>query len=177
MQRASTCEWEPCQNLLKQPEGKGRPRQFCTSQHSQNAMREIFPQDSRNSRRCGLDGCDRPHRANGLCAPHDVAAKRAANGRPREPWNDRARHAYHARRAQKRSTAIGGPVLLTDIGDRDEWRCGICEEPVSPALAYPDPESPSLDHVVPLSRGGAHTAENCQVAHLRCNLRKGNRDG
>ncbi|WP_158070491.1 HNH endonuclease [Streptomyces luteocolor] len=35
--------------------------------------------------------------------------------------------------------------------------------------------SPSLDHVIPLSRGGSHRRDNVQLAHLRCNLRKNNR--
>lgn len=35
--------------------------------------------------------------------------------------------------------------------------------------------SASLDHVVPLSLGGAHTPENTQASHLICNGRKGNR--
>lgn len=33
----------------------------------------------------------------------------------------------------------------------------------------------SVDHVVPYSRGGSNTADNCQLAHLICNLRKNNR--
>ena len=31
----------------------------------------------------------------------------------------------------------------------------------------------TLDHVVPLSRGGAHTPENLRPAHRSCNSRKG----
>lgn len=33
--------------------------------------------------------------------------------------------------------------------------------------------SVSLDHVVPLSQGGAHDPANVQLAHLTCNVRKG----
>lgn len=32
--------------------------------------------------------------------------------------------------------------------------------------------SASLDHVVPLSKGGDHTRSNSVVAHLICNIRK-----
>jgi 5-methylcytosine-specific restriction endonuclease McrA len=31
---------------------------------------------------------------------------------------------------------------------------------------------PTLDHIVPVSRGGAHTAANVQLAHSACNRRK-----
>lgn len=33
----------------------------------------------------------------------------------------------------------------------------------------------SVDHIVPLARGGSHSADNVQSAHLLCNLRKGAR--
>ena len=59
-----------------------------------------------------------------------------------------------------------------EIFIRDNWCCGICKEAVDPTLNHPDPMSASLDHVVPLSRGGSHTRDNVQLAHLRCNLRK-----
>ena len=41
-------------------------------------------------------------------------------------------------------------------------------------LMWPDPMSASLDHIVPLSRGGTHTLDNVQLAHLACNERKHN---
>lgn len=51
--------------------------------------------------------------------------------------------------------------------------CGICREPIDPTLRHPEPDSGSLDHIVPLSRGGAHCRENVQLTHLVCNLKKG----
>ena len=62
-----------------------------------------------------------------------------------------------------------------EIFERDQWICGLCDGPVDKTLRWPDPQSPSLDHILPLSRGGHHARENCQLAHLRCNLRKNNR--
>jgi 5-methylcytosine-specific restriction endonuclease McrA len=38
----------------------------------------------------------------------------------------------------------------------------------------PDPMSPSLDHILPLSKGGTHEPRNVQLAHLGCNVRKYN---
>lgn len=58
---------------------------------------------------------------------------------------------------------------------RDNWICQLCDGPVDRYLPWPDPYSPSLDHVVPVSKGGEHTYENTQLAHLRCNIAKGNR--
>lgn len=93
------------------------------------------------------------------------------------PWNDARRDRYHRRRAQKRETATGDPVLLAVIAERDRWHCHICGLPVDSALPWPDPMSPSLDHVVPLSLGGAHAPENVRLAHVRCNTARGNRGG
>lgn len=33
----------------------------------------------------------------------------------------------------------------------------------------------TIDHIVPISRGGGDEIANLQVAHLKCNLEKGNK--
>lgn len=53
-----------------------------------------------------------------------------------------------------------------EIFERDEWICGICGKPVNEGDA-------SLDHIVPLALGGAHTRANVRLAHIRCNSRRG----
>lgn len=40
---------------------------------------------------------------------------------------------------------------------------------------YPESLSASLDHRVPLAKGGKHSMANCQLAHLDCNVLKGAR--
>ena len=93
-----------------------------------------------------------------------------------QPWDDKRRDAYHRRRALKKSTSTGAPVHLAEIAERDHHKCGICKKRV-PDVKWPHPLSPSLDHMIPLSRGGAHDPANVQLAHLRCNTAKGNRGG
>ncbi len=61
------------------------------------------------------------------------------------------------------------------IFERDAWTCGICSEPVDATLAFPAPLSATLDHVVPMARGGSHVPANVQLAHFRCNTSKGAR--
>ena len=58
------------------------------------------------------------------------------------------------------------------VYDRDGWICGLCHEPVDPELTYPDPMSASLDHIIPMSRGGPHLDSNVQCSHWICNVRK-----
>lgn len=75
------------------------------------------------------------------------------------------------RRAAKHTTEVEyfRPI---DIYRRDKWRCGICQKFVDRDLTYPHPESPSLDHIIPLAKGGTHTYGNVQLAHLQCNCLK-----
>jgi 5-methylcytosine-specific restriction endonuclease McrA len=58
---------------------------------------------------------------------------------------------------------------------KSQGNCGICQQPIDTTLAYPDPNSFSVDHIVPLSKGGSERNENLQAAHLFCNIAKGNR--
>lgn len=78
------------------------------------------------------------------------------------------------REARKRGVETESFTHL-EIFRRDGWRCGLCHKKVDPKLAYPDPMSASLDHIVPLAECGAHTRQNVQCAHWICNTRK--RDG
>ena len=53
--------------------------------------------------------------------------------------------------------------------------CGICGQPVDMKLKYPHPGCPTIDHIIPVSRGGHPSAlENLQLAHFRCNRMKFN---
>lgn len=51
--------------------------------------------------------------------------------------------------------------------------CGICGKPVDMSLRYPNPMSKTVDHIIPINRGGHPSdLENLQLAHLTCNLEK-----
>ena len=54
--------------------------------------------------------------------------------------------------------------------------CAICGEPIDYTLPYLDPGEFVVDHIVPLSKGGADRIENKQAAHRSCNRAKGARD-
>lgn len=48
--------------------------------------------------------------------------------------------------------------------------CGICGRPVDMDKGFPDPWSPTVDHIIPISKGGDPCAlDNLQLAHLQCN--------
>lgn len=60
-----------------------------------------------------------------------------------------------------------------EIFERDGWICQLCDGPVDRLAAWPDQSMASLDHIIPISRGGKHSRANAQTSHLGCNVRKG----
>lgn len=77
------------------------------------------------------------------------------------------------RRAWKHGNGGAEKFARTEIGERDGWTCGICEQPIDKTLRFPDQQSASLDHIVPLSLGGEHSRTNSRIAHWICNVRRG----
>jgi len=53
--------------------------------------------------------------------------------------------------------------------------CGICGKPVDFSYKNPHPLAPTVDHIIPVSRGGHPTdISNLQLAHRCCNRAKSN---
>lgn len=68
----------------------------------------------------------------------------------------------------------GDPIDKRSVYEFYGYICIVCQDHIDPALAWPDPMSASLEHVVPLSEGGTHTWDNVAPAHLLCNTKKDN---
>jgi 5-methylcytosine-specific restriction endonuclease McrA len=82
--------------------------------------------------------------------------------------------AQHARRVRMDEATVER-FDPAEVFERDGWVCRLCERPVHRELRWPDPAAASLDHVVPLVAGGAHSRANTQLAHWLCNVQKGAR--
>lgn len=78
----------------------------------------------------------------------------------------------HRRRARKFGVSYS-PVNRRKVFERDGWKCYLCgcDTPMEMSGARED-NSPELDHVVPMSRGGAHSYENTRCSCRACNLAK-----
>lgn len=51
--------------------------------------------------------------------------------------------------------------------------CALCGRPVDFSLKFPHPMSATIDHIVPVSKGGHPSdIDNLQLAHLSCNRAK-----
>lgn len=56
---------------------------------------------------------------------------------------------------------------------RDAFTCQICSEPVDLTAEPHTDWYPSLDHIIPRSKGGAHDRSNLRTAHRWCNAVRG----
>ena len=168
-----TCTFGSCETALIKKSRRGRWPKYCDEHRkpARDLWRAEYGQESKH-KVCSIDDCDRPVRARGICHMHYKRQARAEGRYKNEPWDDRRRANHHKRRALKMKLPADD-ILPVDVYERDGWICGICDEPVDKNLKWPDPLSPSLDHVQPLSKGGHHVLSNVQLAHLECNVRKG----
>jgi 5-methylcytosine-specific restriction endonuclease McrA len=77
-----------------------------------------------------------------------------------------------ARKQDSKRRAIEKAVFVEAVDprivfERDNGRCGICKQRVDPMSKW------NVDHIIPVSKGGAHSYDNVQLAHGKCNRRKG----
>ncbi|WP_185972902.1 HNH endonuclease [Aeromicrobium piscarium] len=78
--------------------------------------------------------------------------------------------------AQRRALRLGATtahrVERDDILKGDGWRCYLCHIDTRIATSPFDPRSATVDHVVPISKGGQHVRENLRCCCLGCNSSK-----
>lgn len=63
-----------------------------------------------------------------------------------------------------------------EVFDRDRGLCYICLKSIDILKHWPDPKSFSVDHIIPISKGGADKMDNVRSTHLICNVKKSNRE-
>lgn len=91
--------------------------------------------------------------------------------------SERCMEKYHSRiykkqRKQQMRSAWVEPVTFDAVYYRSNGVCGICGLPVSYDKSPSDIWAATIDHIVPLPRGGKHELSNCQLAHRLCNSTK-----
>lgn len=58
---------------------------------------------------------------------------------------------------------------MDEVGERDGWRCWLCDEPVDPNMSVNDPRGPSIDSRTTKAKAGVPE----RLAHRCCNTKKG----
>ena len=85
---------------------------------------------------------------------------------------DRSHAIKAARRARERGAE--GAVSRADLRERDGDMCSYCATPLDfNPENYNEPDHVTVDHVIPLIRGGQNTLDNTALACRQCNLSKG----
>ncbi len=100
----------------------------------------------------------------------DRSAEIKRNWEKRNP--DKVMDNSRLKRARRRN-AIIEKFPAFEIYERDQWICQLCHKRVNKNLRWPDPMSPSIDHITPISQGGAHERRNVQLTHVGCNMKAG----
>lgn len=115
----------------------------------------------------------RYYRDSGYCS----AECRDAHTKERVKISHKGRQDSHRHRAIKNGCLYDSSVTLAKLIRRDGLRCALCGKMCDPNdhswSKYSGPMHPSVDHIVPMSKGGGHVWSNVQVAHIICNSEKG----
>lgn len=80
------------------------------------------------------------------------------------------------RRARKRGAYVR-PVKRLAIFKRDKYRCHICKKLTNPKKCVPHPKAPTIDHIIPLAKGGTHEPANVATSCFQCNCLKRDEGG
>lgn len=119
--------------------------------------------------RCGL----KKAADNGVCSPECRDEKKRISAKN----SHKGRNDGHRARAKRFRSQYDPGVTLKKLIERDGLTCAICGKPCDPNdrswSKYSGPLSPSIDHIIPMAKGGGHVWGNVQVAHIICNSKKG----
>ena len=66
------------------------------------------------------------------------------------------------------------PIRKEEVFERDGWKCAACGcDTPKHLLGTNHDDEPNLDHIIPISQGGPHVADNLQCLCRTCNVLKG----
>ena len=167
--------WPCCQYCGGESEG----RRFCDSRCAARSIR-----GTPRLRSCTVCGAEYDPRTNSgmdfkVCGAECKASRgrewsrlQYMRGMSTPEGRDRIRRAEYKRKALKRAAFVE-EVSRDEVMRRSNWRCHLCRGRIPPDAVWPSPLFGTVDHVLPLAQGGAHSYANCKAAHLTCNCKKG----
>lgn len=65
-------------------------------------------------------------------------------------------------------------VVLINVFNKFDGKCQCCKKELSFDGSHLEDDYPSIDHIIPLSKGGTHTWDNVQLLCRKCNYTKRN---
>lgn len=111
----------------------------------------------------------------GAIGPGRKGRRTCSDGCARELYLASRRRYKRRRRASRRGVELER-FDDRDVFERDGWRCHLCGRScLRRSGTWEHPRGATVDHVIPLAAGGAHSLANVRTAHWTCNIRKGAR--
>lgn len=104
------------------------------------------------------------------CARREKRHRAAASGKTKLVLDGN-----HRKRARIKGVEYEPGITLKKLIERDGNICQICGKPCDAddhSYGSSGPLYPSIDHIVPMAKGGPHTWGNVQLAHVICNSKK-----
>ncbi len=164
------CRWPGCERT--KIEGHGLCKRDWLRARSLSDFDEPWSTWGKNI----CEGCLEPFSGRNHKQKHcsDACALEAWKRRNPDRLRELARRHSSRRRALQLATTVE-TFTEADIRALHGDDCYLCDQPIDYDLPFPDPFSPSVDHIVPLSKGGTHTLDNVAMTCLRCNQSKHDR--
>jgi predicted transcriptional regulator len=164
--RRSKCCCEKCKDIKRQEEEREK-------------LRSLFVGEYRKCNCCGKDFFAY-HKTSIYCSESCKRKAKKMRRKERDPQyksNQKRfkREKGYIARAKKYGCEYVYGITIKAVFKRDNGICKICGKPCDMNdRTYGDygPNYPSVDHIIPLSRGGSHTWNNVQLAHTICNSYK-----
>ena len=130
---------------------------------------------------CGAEFCS-PYQTQVYCSKKCKRKAQKIRRKERDPEGYALvlkRHKCNGNRHISRAKMYGCDyvygISLAKVIEKDNNICQICGEPCDKndrSWGDSGPVYPSIDHIVPLSKGGSHTWDNVQLVHIICNSYK-----
>lgn len=151
----------------------GNKKLFCSPQCSkvggqirsrayQRMMSALVEKPLTRMKKCGWCNTD-------MEVPFSYTGTRAYH----EPCRAEALRRRNKNKSDKRQSAkTDVQIRFHEIAKRDLGVCHICQKEVDLSLPRTSKMGGTLDHVIPISKGGLDLVENLRLAHWICNIRK-----
>lgn len=160
-----------CATHFQTPRSKQRFCSYeCRAKHSsfennekfKAKMREVYP-DGIKRKPCGWCG-----ETLEVPAKKTLASRKYHETCSLEAQRARYRIKTVKRQSKTKPSRLAADQVLREYGDK----CHICNEPIDLELARTSRMGLTVDHVIPLSKGGTDEIHNLRPAHWICNNRK-----
>lgn len=91
-----------------------------------------------------------------------------------ETYRESGNNTQRQRKAAKKNVD-SEKYTTKQVYDKNKGVCALCGGEINFELKFPHPDSFTIDHTIPLSKGGSNNFNNIMPAHYSCNRKKGNR--